>query len=89
MKRNTITVLFFSVVTLMALILYSCAMPQHIADKSGAQLWAENCQRCHNTPPPNAFNDMEWEVATTHMSSKLVITDTEEEKIVEFLKSGN
>jgi hypothetical protein len=32
---------------------------------------------------------MQWEVATTHMTSKLVLTEDEEKKIVEFLKSGN
>jgi hypothetical protein len=88
MKKNSF-ILSFPIFFIIAAILYSCAVPQHIADKSGAQLWAENCQRCHNTPPPNAFNDMQWEVATTHMTSKLVLTEDEEKKIVEFLKSGN
>lgn len=82
-----------SVITLFvafsSFILFACATPSKITEKSGAQLWAENCQRCHNNPPPDAFGDMQWGVITTHMASKLAITDDEEEKIVEFLKSGN
>ncbi|MFL5787719.1 MAG: c-type cytochrome, partial [Flavisolibacter sp.] len=54
--------------------------------KSGAQLWAENCQRCHNTPPPNTFSQEQWETVGLHMQSRALITDTERDKIVAFLK---
>lgn len=89
MKNNTIHLLAASLVFTVICLLYACATPQYIADKSGAQLWAENCQRCHNTPPPNAYKDIQWDVVGTHMTSKLVLTDEEEKKIVEFLKSAN
>ena len=57
--------------------------------KGGAQLWAENCTRCHNMRPPTTYSDAEWEVATHHMRVRANLTPVEHKKIVEFLKSAN
>lgn len=70
-------------------ILFGCATPAMIASKSGTQLWGENCQRCHNTPSPTAFNDEHWEVVGMHMKVRANLTETEKDKIIEFLKSAN
>jgi cytochrome c2 len=70
----------------MTAILNSCAVSQKVAAKSGAQLWAENCQRCHNTPSPSTFSPEKWETIGMHMQSRALLTDKEREKIVEFLK---
>ena len=64
----------------------SCAPTKEIADKSGAQLWAENCQRCHNTPSPATFSPEQWETVGMHMQTRSLITDQERKKIVSFLK---
>jgi cytochrome c5 len=56
--------------------------------KGGAQLWAENCQRCHNMRSPSSYNDAQWEVAMLHMRVRANLTPEEHKKILEFLKSG-
>ena len=66
-----------------------CKVPAEIAAKSGAQLWAENCNRCHNAPDPKTFKDEEWDVATEHMRQKALLTNMEVKKICQFLKSAN
>ena len=35
--------------------------------KGRAQVWSENCMRCHNMRPPDWYSDAEWEVAMQHM----------------------
>jgi hypothetical protein len=57
--------------------------------KGGAQLWAENCTRCHNMRPPTTYSDAEWEVAMHHMRIRANLTAVEHKKIVEFLKAAN
>jgi len=57
--------------------------------KSGAQLWGENCVRCHSTPSPSAYNDTDWDVIGMHMKIRANLTAVESYKIFEFLKSAN
>ena len=57
--------------------------------KGGAQLWAENCIRCHNIRSPSAYSDAEWEVVMHHMRILASLTAEEHRKILEFLKSAN
>ena len=57
--------------------------------KSGAQLWADNCVRCHNIRSPSAYSPMQWEVAMLHMRVRANLTPEEHKKILEFLKGGN
>ena len=70
-------------------IINGCKMPDSIAQKSGAQLWGENCNRCHNAPDPHTFSDDQWDAATEHMRQKALLTDKEITKIRQFLKSAN
>jgi mono/diheme cytochrome c family protein len=57
--------------------------------KSGAQLWAENCVRCHNIRSPGSFSPVQWDVAMMHMRVRANLTPEEQKKILEFLKSGS
>ena len=66
-----------------------CYESKKITDKSGAQLWGENCGRCHNAPGPGEFNNDNWEIVGMHMQVRANITKTEVDKIVDFLKSAN
>jgi hypothetical protein len=74
------------------LIVTSCATEKETAcdgtRKSGAQLWAENCQRCHNMRSPSSYNDAQWEDVMMHMRVRANLTPEENKKILEFLKSG-
>ena len=74
------------VIGLNILLLNRCKVSQKVAAKSGAQLWSENCQRCHNTPSPSNFSPEKWETIGMHMQSRALLTETEREKIVAFLK---
>lgn len=57
--------------------------------KGGAQLWSENCIRCHNIRSPSTYSDAEWDVAMHHMRIRANLTAEEHRKILEFLKSAN
>jgi nitrate/TMAO reductase-like tetraheme cytochrome c subunit len=70
---------------LLIVLMNSCVESQKVAAKSGAQLWAENCQRCHNTPSPNSFSHDQWVTIGMHMQTRAQLTGKEREKIVAFL----
>ena len=57
--------------------------------KGRAQVWSENCMRCHNMRPPDWYSDAEWEVAMQHMRVRGYLTGSEHKAIAEFLKAGN
>ena len=57
--------------------------------KGAAQVWAENCNRCHNYRPPGEFSDAQWEVIVHHMRVRANLTAKEHQTIVEFLKASN
>ena len=59
------------------------------AEKSGAQLWAENCVRCHNIRSPSNYSPAQWEVVMMHMRVRANLTPEEHKKILAFLKSGS
>lgn len=58
-------------------------------EKSGAILWGENCSRCHNTPDPAAFSDVQWEAIGTHMRIRAGLTADDAGKIIDFLQQSN
>lgn len=58
-------------------------------EKSGTQLWAENCTRCHGNRSPAAYSDSQWSVAMMHMRVRANLTAEEHRKILEFLQSAN
>ena len=87
MKRNTI-IIILSLITAGLVFIQSCVSTK-VTDKSGTQLWSENCQRCHNTPPSSAFTNTQWEVTITHMRQRAMLTETEYKKILEFMQAGD
>lgn len=86
MKRNTI-IISVAVLLTIGISIVSCVSTK-ITDKSGTQLWSENCQRCHNTPPSSAFTNIQWEVINTHMRQRAMLTEDEYKKITEFMQQG-
>ena len=63
-----------------------CKASAAVAGKSGAQLWGENCRRCHNAPDTNTYSPDQWTTVGMHMQSRALLTDQERNKIVDFLK---
>jgi hypothetical protein len=66
--------------------LNGCKASAAVNAKSGAQLWGENCRRCHNSPDPSTFRDEDWVTVGLHMQSRALLTDQERDKIVDFLR---
>ena len=86
-KKHIMGILVATVGVLLLFISVSgCFVSEKVAAKSGAQLWAENCQRCHNMPSPAAFSPDQWEIVGMHMQTRAQLTNQERDKIVEFLK---
>jgi hypothetical protein len=57
--------------------------------KSGAQMWADNCSRCHNIRPPEYYSDAEWEAICMHMRLRADLTGEEQREIAKFLRASN
>lgn len=55
----------------------------------GAQLWSQNCARCHNIRPPSSYSDRNWDIIVHHMRVRANLTAEEYESIRNFLKSAN
>ncbi len=87
MKKIHIVSIFISLV--LAITLLNSCSSTRMATITGAQLWGENCVRCHNAPPSTDFSDREWEAVGTHMRLTGHLSKEERDKIVEFLKSSN
>lgn len=84
MKRNTI-IIITAIFLFTAAIVQSCISTK-VTDKSGSQLWTENCRRCHNSPPSSAFNNTQWEVINTHMRQRAMLNEDEYIKVLGFMQ---
>lgn len=90
MKKKYFSVLVLGLVALTLSMVNSCATSSSMQwNRSGAQLWGENCLRCHNSPSPETFSDTQWDVIVLHMQVRANLTSDEAMKIVEFLKTAN
>jgi len=87
--KNIKTLLVFLLPLGVGLFLASSCVSSKVAMKSGAQLWGENCVRCHATPSPAAYNNTDWETIGLHMRVRANLTAVETDKIVDFLQSAN
>jgi hypothetical protein len=58
-------------------------------EKSGVELWSENCSRCHNMRPPNEFSAAQWGTIVHHMRLRANLTGDEERKITTFLQASS
>jgi hypothetical protein len=56
---------------------------------SGAQLWADNCTRCHYVRQPDFYSAAQWELVVAHMRQRANLTGSEARAIVQFLKAGS
>jgi hypothetical protein len=90
-SRNRIISLtvIMGITSIFVVMINGCKVPESIANKSGAQLWGENCIRCHNSPDPKTYSDDQWDAAAEHMRQKAILTDVEITKIKAFLKLAN
>ncbi len=89
MKKLLLIISSLLIVFTLSCILNACVASQKVADKTGVQLWGENCGRCHNAPGPGEFNNDNWDIVGMHMQVRANLTKTDVQKITEFLKSAN
>lgn len=90
MKTNISKILLsLAILIYLASFVSGCKTSQMVTMKSGAQLWGENCIRCHNVPSPSLYSDQQWETVTTHMRLRGNLTVEESKKITEFLQLAN
>jgi hypothetical protein len=89
MKKIKLITVVYILVTLTVIFINGCKPSQMVSDKMGATLWGENCQRCHNLPPPTMYNDDQWKAIVTHMQVRANITKEEATKILDFLQASN
>ena len=86
MKKIIISIIAI-VVVCGSLLINGCAPTKAISEKSGAQLWGENCNRCHNAPSMDQYSKDQWDIIGTHMKIRANVTNDEIEKIVAFLQT--
>ncbi len=86
--KKTFAIIVLAGMVSVFFLLNSCSAPR-LATATGAQLWGENCVRCHNAPPPTDFTDAQWEAVGDHMRLIGLLTKEERDRIIEFLQSAN
>ena len=67
----------------------AAAEDEVVSLKGGAQVWSENCMRCHNLRRPRQRSDREWTVIAHHMRVRANLLAEEHRLILRFLQSAN
>lgn len=86
MKKIVSVIAAITMLAIINFLTIGCYESKKVAAKSGAQLWAENCTRCHNAPAPGEFSNANWDIVGTHMQVRANITGSDAQKIIDFLK---
>lgn len=88
MYRTLTTLLVFAALALGALQARAQSVdPARMAE--GAQVFADNCQRCHSVRSPAERTDREWYTIVSHMRTRANLTRSEAEAVVVYLKASN
>ncbi len=56
---------------------------------SGAEIWANNCARCHNFRDPTTLSDSQWDVAMMHMRVRAKLNGADARAVLKFLQASN
>lgn len=59
------------------------------SELSGADLWSQNCSRCHNVRSPQEYNDAQWNIIVSHMRVIGGIPAAQARAITKFLQETN
>ena len=55
----------------------------------GAQVWANNCGRCHNIRPPTERTDTQWITVLMHMRARANLTRHQADAVLAYLQATN
>lgn len=58
------------------------------AQRSGVEIWAQSCGRCHRPQPANRYTADAWETIMAQMRIYARLTDDEASAVLQFLQSG-
>jgi len=58
------------------------------AQRSGVEIWAQTCGRCHRPQPAGRYTAEAWETIMAQMRIYARLTDDEANAVLQFLKSG-
>jgi len=61
---------------------------QAAAQRSGVEVWAVVCGRCHTIQPPARYSAKDWESILGHMAVNARLTGAQKEAILAFLRQG-
>ena len=53
--------------------------------KTGGQIWADNCTRCHNARPSTQYTPQQWDIICTHMQLRADLNGSERRAVAKFL----
>jgi mono/diheme cytochrome c family protein len=71
------------------LAMAALALPSHAsAQRSGVEIWAVSCGRCHTIQPPNRYSAKDWISIMQHMTVAARLTDAQRDAVLAFLKQG-
>lgn len=59
------------------------------ASANGSKLWAQNCNRCHNSPSADEYSSAQWDIIMLHMRVRAGLTAADTRAVREFLQSAN
>lgn len=100
-RRNPIRLVPALVAVLLGSVLIGCASgpSRHgtqegseagpVANRSGAEIWRDTCNRCHNYRDPGSYSDAQWDVAMMHMRVRAKLSGTDSRLVLEFLQASN
>ncbi len=95
-RLKKISLLFGLIIMILSIMLGDYAHAQgedkeemQESELSGADLWSQNCSRCHNIRSPQEFNDAQWEIIVSHMRIIGGIPAAQARAITKFLQETN
>ena len=91
-KASLLSLLLFALAAFLVLAGCATSDPNGSASTSrsdGAQLWSQNCTRCHNSRSPTEYSDAQWDVVILHMRVRAGLAANDARLIREFLRTAN
>jgi mono/diheme cytochrome c family protein len=60
-----------------------------VNELNGAELWAQNCGRCHNFRAPQEYNGVQWDIIVAHMRQIAGLPGAQARAISKFLREAS
>lgn len=82
---------------IVALGVLAVAAPRHAVAQTpdpmlvakGAQIYGNQCMRCHNLRSPSEFNDVDWRTILAQMRARANLTREQTEAVLVFVQATN